>query len=77
METVLEKNFYRPMAPAWHHGKGSSAQLSGWTTTPRMPPEGASEVAAVASLASKVVNGVVHLWGFGYLNTSGKETTKD
>lgn len=34
-------------------------------------------MAAVASLASKVVSGVVHLWGFGYLNTSGRETARD
>lgn len=31
----------------------------------------------MASSATEVVTGVVHLWGFSYLNTSGKETARD
>lgn len=37
-ERVLEKNV-DIARPAWHNGKGSSAQPRGWTTTPRMPLE--------------------------------------
>ena len=35
-ERVLEKNV-DIARPVEHHGKGSSLQPSGWTTTPRMP----------------------------------------
>lgn len=40
-------------------------------------PGKASEKVAVASSTSKVVSWVVHLWGFSYLNISGKETARD